>query len=49
MAGEMILHSDLNCFYGAALVDSFARNGIAEQEGITAAVQSIAGLVPRSE
>nr|DAU01012.1 MAG TPA: hypothetical protein [Caudoviricetes sp.] len=35
--------------HGAALVDGFARHGIAEQKGIAAAVQSIAGLVPRSE
>ena len=35
--------------HGAALVDVFARHGIAEQKGIAAAVQSIAGLVPRPE
>ena len=35
--------------HGAALVDSFARHSIAEQEGIAAAVQRVARLVPRSE
>ena len=35
--------------HGAALVDGFARHGIAEQKRITAAVQRIAGLVPRLE
>ena len=35
--------------HGAALVDGFARHGIAEQKRITAAVQRITGLVPRPE
>ena len=35
--------------HGAALVDSFARHGVAEQKGIAAAVQRVARLVPRSE
>ena len=35
--------------HGAALVDSFARHGIAEQKGIAAAIQRVAGLVPRLE
>ena len=35
--------------HGAALIDGFARHGIAEQEGIAAAIQRVAGLVPRFE
>ena len=44
-------HAGVPCrhLHGAALIDGFACHGIAKQEGIAAAVQRIAGLVPRFE